>query len=375
MSSRRQFLISTGTIALASTLGGCGAAQNSRLQMRILEGSISPQVLKAFRKTYPDQKSIKFKPVEQLAKLFTDLEEIQTTTPENYSKRFPWQSDTPPTPPDLVTLGNGWFKEAIADELIQPIDIEQLENWQTLENPWRSFIEDPQTGEIWGIPYRWGTTLLLYRKDKLKKFDWQPEDWSDLWREDLAGQISLLNQSREVIGFVLKKLGYSYNEQNPEAIAELEGELASLHQNVKFYSSSHYLQPLITGDTWVAQAWSQDALSLMKRYPNLGAVVPKTGTALWCDLWVQPKKSERKFEELKPWLEFCANEQAINQFAQSTFAASPLIYQAENLAPKVTENPLIFLDSETYQNSEIIEKLPPSAESQYQNLWQQMRQA
>ncbi|OKH15075.1 substrate-binding domain-containing protein [[Limnothrix rosea] IAM M-220] len=374
MSSRRQFLISTGTVALATMLGGCGAARNSRLRMRVLEGSVSPQVLKAFRQAYPDQNPIKFKPVEQLTKLFADLEEIQTTTPENYEQRFPWQSDTPPKPPDLVTIGNGWFKEAIAAELIRPIDIEQLENWQSLENPWRSFIEDPQSGEIWGIPYRWGTTLLLYRKDRLKKFDWQPADWSDLWREDLAGQISLLNQSREVIGFVLKKLGYSYNEQNPEAIAELEGELATLHQNVKFYSSSNYLQPLITGDTWLAQAWSQDALSLMKRYPNLGAVVPKSGTALWCDLWVQPQKSEREFADLKPWLEFCGSESAIAQFAQSTFAASPLIYQTENLDAEVTENSLIFVNPETYKNSEIIESLPPSSEAQYQNLWLQMRQ-
>ncbi|AFY39305.1 extracellular solute-binding protein family 1 [[Leptolyngbya] sp. PCC 7376] len=374
MSSRRQFLVSAGTVTLASMLGGCGAPKESRLQFRVLEGSISPQVLKAFRRSYPDHKRIKFKPVDQLAKLFEDLKKIQETTPENYNKRFPWQSENPPIAPDLVTIGNGWFKEAIAAELLQPLAVDQLETWQDLDEPWRTFIEE-QSGKTYGIPYRWGTTLLLYRKDKLKKFDWQLTDWEDLWREELKNKISLLDHSREVIGFVLKNFGFSYNDKDPEAIAGLSEELGLLHRNVKFYSSTHYLQPLITGDTWVAQAWSQDALSLMKRYRNLGAVVPKSGTALWCDLWVQPKKSEREFADLKPWLEFCANERAINQFAQSTFAASPLIYQTENLDAKVTENPLIFVNPETYQNSEIIETLPPSTEAQYQTLWQQMRQA
>lgn len=374
MNSRRQFLVSASSVAIASLLGGCGGRNQTRLKFRILEGSISPQVLKAFRRAYPDQNKIDFKPIAQLTELFDNLTEIQETTPENYSRRFPWQSETVPIPPSLVTLGHGWYEQAIAADLLKPIPFEELDNWQNLGEPWRWFIET-QNREIYGLPYRWGTTLLLYRKDKLKKFDWQPEDWSDLWREDLKGKISLLNNSREVIGLVLKKMGYSYNDQNIGAIANLEAELVTLHQNVKFYSSTHYLQPLITGDMWVAQAWSQDALALMKRYPNLGAVVPKSGTSLWCDLWVQPRKSEREFADLKPWLEFCATEAAIEQFAQSTFAASPFIYQAENLPQKVQDNPLILVTPETYNQCEIIQDFPLNIQQQYQTLWQQIRQA
>lgn len=37
------------------------------------------------------------------------------------------------------------------------------------------------------------------------------QDWADLWRPELAGRISMVNSSREVVGAVLKYMGASYN--------------------------------------------------------------------------------------------------------------------------------------------------------------------
>jgi putative spermidine/putrescine transport system substrate-binding protein len=384
MSNRRQFLAYSGTVALSSALAplltSCRPANGvTPIQIQVLQGSVSPQVIKAFLKSYPDGDKLKFKPVEQLATLFADLQQYAAPASSQPPKRFPWQQTKVATPPDLVTLGHSWLRQAIATGIIKPIPMDQLDIWAKLPEPWRSLAKTNATGQIacetWGIPYRWGTTLLLYRKDKFKTLDWLPQDWSDLWRTDLGDRLSLLNQSREVIGLTLKKMGYSYNEPNPGAIADLPTELAALHKNVKFYSSTHYLQPLINGDTWLAQAWSQDALSLLTSYPNLGAIVPQSGTALWCDLWVQPSNSKRPFEQLQPWLQFCWETAAANQFAQSTYASSPLIYELPDLAPNVKTNPLISVPPQTFQQSELIQTLPKSSEQQYLELWRKMRQA
>lgn len=378
MSHRRQFLAYSGTLALSSLLASCRAIGDvAPIEIQVLEGSVSPQLIKAFQQSYPDGGNLKFKPVEQLATLFADLQQY-AAPPRQSSKRFPWQGGKAPIPPDLVTLGHSWLRQAIATGIIRPIPMDQLNLWEKLPEPWLSLAKTNGNGqvacEIWGIPYRWGTTLLLYRKDKFQTLDWLPQDWSDLWREDIGDRLSLLNQSREVIGFTLKKMGYSYNEANPGAIAQLPQELATLHHNVKFYSSTHYLQPLINGDTWLAQAWSQDALSLLSRYPNLGAVVPRSGTALWCDLWVQPRQSQRPFEQLQPWLQFCWETAAATQFAQSTYAASPLIYELPDLPPSVQTNSLIAIQPDTFQRSEPIQPLPATSTEQYLKLWQNMRQ-
>ena len=40
------------------------------------------------------------------------------------------------------------------------------------------------------------------------------QDWSDLWRPELAGKISMVDSPREIIGAVLKYMGSSYNTTN-----------------------------------------------------------------------------------------------------------------------------------------------------------------
>lgn len=37
------------------------------------------------------------------------------------------------------------------------------------------------------------------------------QDWSDLWRPELSGKISMVDSPREIIGAVLKYMGSSYN--------------------------------------------------------------------------------------------------------------------------------------------------------------------
>lgn len=40
------------------------------------------------------------------------------------------------------------------------------------------------------------------------------QDWSDLWRPELSGKISMVDSPREIIGAVLKYMGASYNTTN-----------------------------------------------------------------------------------------------------------------------------------------------------------------
>ncbi|AMA08138.1 extracellular solute-binding protein [Picosynechococcus sp. PCC 73109] len=376
MPNRRHFLTISALYALAGCLGGCQRTSETTLQINTLRGSISPQLLTLFRQNQGQTVSLDLKPLEQLQELFEVLQDAAMKMPET-SENFLNRSAAVP---DLLTLGHGWYQQAIALGFVQPLSLEELTRWEELGEPWQRFLRrnvqgeiDPQ-GQLWGQPYRWGTTMLVYRKDKLKNMGWTPTDWADLWQPELQGKISLLNQSREVLGLLLKKQGKSYNETDPEAIANLESDFQTLHRQVKFYSSTHYLQPLNMGDTWIAQGWSQDILPLLQRYRNLGAVIPASGTALWCDLWVQPQRSQTSFETLKTWLDFCWEPAAIQQISRSSHGASPLIYAATNLDPAITDNPLIYLDQNTFRASEIIEMLNPEVTAQYQQVWQAVRQ-
>lgn len=74
-------------------------------------------------------------------------------------------------------------------------------------------------------------------------------------------------------------------------------ELKTLNQQVKFYDSRNYLQPLILGDTWLAVGWSTDIIPLIERYHNIKAVIPLSGTSLWADIWVKPRNQSSELEK------------------------------------------------------------------------------
>ena len=256
MINRRQFLL-TSLATATSFLSGCSRSQDV-LDVTLLQGSIPPQLIGDFYKNADNKNQIKFKPTKQIQQIFefiTKLQEDEKKQTSPIFKILPSFGQPSAQENQLVSLGDAWLKEAIAQNLIQPLDLDPLEKWQQISPTWKKLVKrdsqgnpSPQ-GKLYGAPYRWGSVVIAYRKDKI---DWTPTNWSDLWKEELRGRISLLDNYREVIGLTLKKIGYSYNTKDLSQIKGLSAELQELHKQVKFYSSDKYLQPLLLGDTWLA---------------------------------------------------------------------------------------------------------------------------
>jgi len=380
---RRSFILGSGTLALSQLLAGCSGQDQAKLRVQLLKGSIPAQVVNKFRSTLNQRADLKFAPVEQLKDLFTQLQswskqdekaddkQLQLPLPLIRSKQI--------SQPDLVTLGDYWLAQAIEQKLIQPLDPTKLQQWLTLPSRWQELVRrnnqgqlDAQ-GKVWAAPYRWGNTVIAYNRDKFKSLGWTPSDWSDLWRPELRDRISLLDQPREVIGLTLKKLGQSYNTKNLNKVPELEQQLRALHQQVKFYSSDTYLQPLILGDTWLAVGWSTDVLSVMQRYQQIAAVIPKQGTALWADLWVRPSGIASSTSLGEQWIDFCWQPQIAQQISLQTKATSPIPMTLKPGDIQEQLRSLLLSDIQVFQHSEFLLPLSKATMQQYQSLWQKIR--
>jgi len=374
---------------------GCNSQKQESLKLQLLQGSIPAQLKGKFRQQLEQAAKLNFDPEAKLQTILKDLKnwrEQAKAEEKDTQQESPWdfmgdllnfltrrrKSEFA----DLVTLGDFWLAEAIKEELIQPLEVEQLAGWQQLPPRWQELVRRNQAGEldkggkVWGAPYRWGSTVIAYRKDQFDSLGWTPTDWQDLWREELRDRISLLDQPREVIGLTLKKLHKSYNTSNLSQVPNLEEELLALNQQVKFYSSEHYLQPLILGDTWLAVGWSNDVMPIVQRDPQIRAVVPQSGTALWTDLWVKPTKTENLGTLTQQWIDFCWQFETAETISLLTSAASPILtaVSSQKLPKTLADNPLRLPDAAILKNSEFIDPLPKSTVQQYQDLWQKMRQ-
>jgi putative spermidine/putrescine transport system substrate-binding protein len=390
---RRSFLLTLGSLALGGGLTSCQAQTQQILRLLSLKSSLPSQL--------PGEFSQSIRPIEAMVELASEgqfkeiLDQLREwhKTGEAEAKGFKIPLIPPAKSaayiPNLVSMGDAWLPIAIQEKLIQPIEVNSLKSWSKLEARWRELAQrDDQgnsiaTGQIWGVPYRWSTTVIIYRRDRLADANIPiPQDWVDLWNPKLKQRISLLDRSREVIGLTLKKLGYSYNQANISQITNLKSELAKIHQQVKFYSAEDYLQPLLMGDTWVSVGWSSDAIDLMRKNPNIRAIVPKSGTAISADLWVQPTRSKLqvtpdpdRVKLAQQWIDYCLQPKVSNQISLFTSGTAPLLttMSSTDILPDIRENPLVIPAKSILANSEFIYPLPSASTGEYDRLWQEIR--
>jgi putative spermidine/putrescine transport system substrate-binding protein len=390
---RRAFLVGAGSLALAQLTSSCSNGNRAALKVRLLRDSIPAQLVGEFRRGLQQSATVKFDPAKQIDELFKNLKAWKQQAEKKDAQSqlpLPFIGSKTPAIADLVTLGDYWLETAIAQQLIQPLKLDDLTGWQQLPPRWQEIVrrnnqgQVTKSGSIWGAPYRWGTTVIAYNREKFKELGWTPKDWSDLWRPELRDRISLLDQPREVIGLALKKLGASYNTTNLQQVPNLKKELLALHQQVKFYSSSHYLQPLVLGDTYVAVGWSTDILPLRTTYREIEAVVPVSGTALWADIWVQPASvtTESNLEEtgnrqalMNQWIDYCWQSKPAREISLFTNATSPILtgITPTDLPKDLRENPLRLPAPSVLAKSEFLRPLPKSALAQYESLWKEIR--
>ncbi len=398
--NRRSFLTTLVTLALGSGVTSCQESDRQVLRLLALKNSIPAHLLGEFSKSIqPASPKVELVAEGQFKEIITQLQEwYQTGAAEFKGLKLPLIPATRAAKyiPNLVSIGDAWLATAIQAKTIQPIDTSNLKNWGKLDSRWHELAQrDSQgnstsAGQVWGVPYRWGTTVIVYRRDKFAEANIPaPTDWADLWHPKLKQRLSLLDRSREVIGLALKKLGYSYNLADLSQVANLTTDLDKLHQQVKFYSSDNYLQPLLMGETWVALAWSSDAIDLVKTNPDLKAIVPRSGTAMFADLWVQPARSAKlspaeklaagnsdRLNLAQQWLDYCLQPKVSNQISLLTSSASTLLtsLNPNEILPDVRQNPLILPAQDILAKSEFIYPLSATSKTQYDRQWQAMRQ-
>jgi putative spermidine/putrescine transport system substrate-binding protein len=375
---RRLFLQGLGALALGCGLTGCRRT-TATIQLALLSQSIPSQLVGKFQQQTQDEIRIALSLASNPQRIFELLQEWTTQPAEvreslvDRLMRYLTLDFQQPAPPlRIASVGDYWLATAIQQDLIRPIAVTGLQQWQTLAQPWQRLMQrDRQgnlskTGEYWGAPYRWGATVIGYRKDKFRDLGWTPTDWQDLWKPELRDRFSLLAQPREVIGLTLKKLGYTYNQANLSAVADLKSALQALDQQVKFYSSTDYLQPLILGDTWLAVGWSTDLLPAAQQETDIGIIVPKSGTTLWADCWVWPKQDPTNVAVVNKWIDFWWQADVAEALSSFSDAVSPV--SKKEYQKSATQK--LFLDNLSgFEKSDFLEPLSSQSSQQYQDLW------
>ncbi|GIL68080.1 hypothetical protein Vafri_21393 [Volvox africanus] len=239
---------------------------------------------------------------------------------------------------DVVTLGDTWLAAAIQKGLVQPIPGASSSRWYRLLPPrlrqlvHRNAAGMPDAhGPVYGAPYRWGCTLIAYRRDRLLRRGGDPIlDWSDLLQPSLAGRVAMLDSPRELLAAALRSLiaetdgrgmrvgrRVSVNSSAAElaeaGITEsvLQERVDAFRRQVRLFSNHDHVRALQAGDVWAVVGYSQDLVQLAERSgSSVELLAPLSGTQLWADVWAVPAGARGGHRRSGPspllpvWIEF-----------------------------------------------------------------------
>ncbi len=218
----------------------------------------------------------------------------------------------------------------------------------------------------YSIPFNWGTTGLIYNSAILKD---APEDWDYLWQNQaiLNKRMTLLNDVREVMGAVLRMLGYSYNSKDENQIKQAYEKLVELKPAIAAFDTDAWQNQILAGDLTLAMCYSVDAIKVIRENPQLKYVIPRSGSSLWTDTIVIPTTAPN-VDGAYAWINFMLQPDVAATISQRLNIATPNSAGFELLPQEIRNNQNLFPPASILEKCERITPLG-DVEDIYERYW------
>lgn len=223
---------------------------------------------------------------------------------------------------DVVFVSSPFAEVLHQMGLAEELDHGKIPNLANLYPEAREMAHDP--GNVFSVPYTWGTTGLCYRSDLIDK---APDSWMDLLApsDAVKGKTTMLATDRWLLGAGFLAKGYSVNETDPAKLAEVRDLLIATKKTLLAFDDTTFYSKLVSGEAVLVEAWDGWCNYGIAENPDIRYVVPKEGSDLWSDTMVILKNSEHK--------------EAAYAFVNYMLDADNHRWAAENILYKVPNKP------------------------------------
>ncbi len=260
---------------------------------------------------------------------------------------------------DIVVPTGSFLDRQIRAGIYQKLDRSQLPNLKYIDANMleRSANHDP--GNLYSIPYMWGTTGIGYNVDKVKEIlgeDAPVDSYDLLFKEEYISKLNacgvhILDSPSDVIEITLNYLGRDPFDISRAAARESSSLLRSIRPHVTKFHSSAYIDALANGDICLAVGYSGDvfqAQALADEAENgvsIEYVIPNEGTIIWFDLMAIPKDAPN-VAEAHEFINFIMRPEIIGQITNYVWYANPNSASNEFVDEEILTNTSIYPDDE-----------------------------
>jgi spermidine/putrescine-binding protein len=280
----------------AGTTGGAAQAPSGTVTMLVWQGYDDPKAYEALTST--QDVSIK-------AGYLSQNEDIITKMPKGPNGSY-----------DMGTILSGLFPALRDVGIPAPIDTSRIANYDDLFAAFKETPLLPADGELWGVPFLWGSIALTYNTDEI-----QPQSWYDLLDQKYKGKIALGDDvySATILGARLAGFSDHATELTADELDKVYAELDKFKQHTRGgVTANPYgeFQAMFKRGEIVAAFpdWIPTAVAARSAGVNVDLTVPEEGGFSFVDSWLIAEDANN------PDAAYATVNQSISPEAQAYFA-------------------------------------------------------
>ena len=303
----------------------------------------------------------------------TGIEVNYRTSPSNEELYSTLQSGG--TSYDVIVPSDYMISQLIEEDMLQPLDYSKIPNFEKIDDRFKNLSYDPEN--LYTVPYTWGTLGIIYNTTMV---DEPITSWSVMFDDTAAGNVLLIDNSRDAFGIALYYLGYSVNTTDEAQIREAY-ELIADAWNRGVYQGKvmdEIFQIMEGGNAAIATYYAGDYLTMLENNEDLAYVIPEEGSNWFVDAMCILKDAEN-VDEAHEWINFIASTEANLRNMDYIWYASPNTEALEMYPEWYEEQYGEPLDMELYEimaaPQEVLDRceaylvLPQETRDLYSELW------
>ena len=188
---------------------------------------------------------------------------------------------------NVITYYEGYWELYKKLNVLSPLDASKVPLYEKNYDVFKHQKWWESDGKLWGIPFTWGSWVMVYNPDQMPK----PSSWQDLLSPKLKGKIAIIDDPNCAMLVGSKVLGY----EPPDLTKDQVGSIIDFYREVRksartLAGSMGDVANLFTSGEVIACIPPVNTLEgLIKQAGgNAASAVPKEGSATFCDAWAIP---------------------------------------------------------------------------------------
>ena len=276
---------------------------------------------------------------------------------------------------DVIVPSDYMIARLIEEDMLAELDYDNIPNFDLIDDTYKHLSYDPENK--YTVPYPWGALGIIYNTAMVSE---PITSWSAMFDPQYAGQVLMINNSRDAIGAALLSLGYSLNTTDESQLEEAFSLIKQAKDNGVYqaFVMDEVFGKMEGGNAAIAMYYAGDYLTMLENNEDLAFVIPEEGSNWFVDAMCVLKSSQHK-DEAEEWINFIASTDANLANMDYIWYASPnaealeeypAYYQEvndEELDPELYE--IMAPSEETLARCELYKNLPKATLRLYDSLW------